>query len=117
MKDRISRIWAHHPWLTTLFALAVVAMIGFGIRTVSFWFYWQNPDHWEQPIEAWMPPRYVGLSYGIPPEILGPLLDLGPGEDRGRTMGEIAVERGQTLEELAIEIKAAAAAARAARDQ
>jgi hypothetical protein len=117
MRDRISRIWKRHPILTALFALAFVAMVGFGIRTVSFWLYWQNPDHHEQPIEAWMPPRYVGMSFGIPPEILGPLLGLATGDDRHITMGQIASERGQSLEDLASEIKAAADAARAAGDR
>ena len=117
MRERILRIWKRHPVLSALFALAFVAMIGFGVRTVGFWVYWQNPDHREQPIEAWMPPRYVGMSYGIPPEILGPLLGLQPGEDRHLTMGEIAAARGQSLEDLAAEIKAAADAAREAGDR
>jgi len=57
------------------------------------------------------------MSYGIPPEILGPLLGLAPGEDRHITMGQIASERGQSLEDLAAEIKAAADATRAAGDR
>lgn len=117
MKDRIARIWRRHPLLLALFALALVAMVGFGIRTVSFWLYWRNPDHREQPIEAWMPPRYVGMSYGIPADVLAPLLGLEPGEDRHLTMGAIAAARGQSLEDLAAEIKAAADAARAAGDR
>jgi hypothetical protein len=117
MKDRIARIRKRHPLLLALFALALVAMVGFGVRTVGFWLYWRHPDHREQPIEAWMPPRYVGMSYGVPPEVLGPLLGLEPGEDRRLTMGAIAAARGQSLEELTAEIKAAADAARGSGDR
>ncbi|WP_420858197.1 hypothetical protein [Marivivens marinus] len=116
MLTRLRHLWTHHRLLTLLFAAALAATAFFGVRTVRQAIYWADPAHQNQPLEAWMPPNYVGMSYKLPPEVLIPILGLNPGGPRERvTMGDIAAAQGITLTELQSRIEAAAEAHRAAR--
>ncbi|RYG91035.1 hypothetical protein EU803_12715 [Loktanella sp. IMCC34160] len=109
-------LWTHHRLLTLLFAAALAATAFFGVRTVRQAIYWADPAHLDQPLEPWMPPNYVGMSYGLPPEVLIPILGLDADGPRQRiTMGEVAAAQGITLRELQSRIEAAAQAHRAAR--
>ena len=58
-----------------------------------------------------MTPRYVSLSYALPPEILAPALFLEQGAPPRRiSLGNIAFENGLTMEELQARIDDAVAA-------
>lgn len=60
-----------------------------------------------------MRPRYVSMSYHIPPEVLRDGLEMGPppkGKEKERvTMADIAAEQGISLEELTTRVTAVAA--------
>lgn len=63
----------------------------------------------QEPLQGWMTPKYVGKSYGLPPDVLGPLLQL---EKGGKgvpvTLEDIAARQGRTLAEIEADIRQAA---------
>lgn len=111
MMARFTYLWAHHRAILLAFG-GVVAMIAFfGIKTLSAAIYWMDPAHQDQDLAPWMTPRYIAASYKLPPEVLGPALFLEKDAPPRRiSLGNIAFENGQTMEEMQIRIDAAAAA-------
>lgn len=99
-----------------VFAICVLAIIGalfFGGRLISEALYFNDPDHKNQPLEPWMTPRYVGMSYGLPRHVIMEIMDLD--DDReGRTphMRVIAARLGMTLPELEAKVRETAKAYR-----
>ena len=115
MIARIKRAWAKSPALTLLFAAALVGTIGFGVRTASLAIYWSDPAHRNQTIEGWMTPRYVSMSYRVPPEVLGPVLGLDPQRPQRETIDHIADRLGLTLEQVEARVREAAVEFQASR--
>jgi len=114
MIRKLAQLWQEHRWWLLAFVAACGLTLFFGIRTVVFTLYWMDPAHQDQPIRAWMPPRYVALSYDLPPEVLGPVLGLSPDAAHGDwTMATLAARQGLTLAELQARIDAAVALHRA----
>ncbi len=108
MINRLKTAWRRSPWLLTLFGVALVVTLGFGVQTVRLTLYWADPAHQNQPLEGWMSPRYVGMSYGLPPEVLGPLLMLDPEAKQRVTMQDVARATGLTLAEIETLVRTAA---------
>jgi len=108
MIARVKRAWAKSPVLTLLFAVALIGTIGFGVRTAMLAVYWSDPAHRNQTIESWMTPRYVSMSYRLPPEVLGPVLGLDPQRPPRETMDHIAGRLGLTLEQVEARVRATA---------
>ena len=109
------RLWRDHRLLTAAFLLAVALTTFFAARLVASWIYWNDPAHRDAEIAPWMTPRYVAHSWRLPPEIVAETLDLDPPVGPPPTFGELAAERGVTVEDLAARIEKAAEAHRAAR--
>jgi len=117
MSSRIKRIWKHHR-------LAFMALVGllciaffFAFNAISAAIFWNDPRHQDQPLAGWMTPRYVGQSYDLPPEVLGPALFLGPTEPPRRLrLDKIAADNNVTLDRLQQRVSAAKAAYRARQD-
>jgi hypothetical protein len=101
----------HHPVALAVFVLALVGTVLFGARTVMRAVHFHDPAHREQALEPWMTPRYVGMSWGLPPEELGPALGLPDERPTGRppTMADIAADTGVSIAELQIRVEAAKA--------
>ena len=114
MLARLRKIWALHPILSVVFLVALTVVATFTIRTIRHAIYWADPAHQFQPIEAWMPPNYVGMSYNIAPQTLASALNLDP-SDKARTIGEIANELSMSLDELQAVINALANSGEALR--
>lgn len=110
----IAHLWARHRWLLLGFVVAVALGLFFAARAVVFTVYWS--DHRDEAIAGWMTPRYVAMSWDVPPEIVGDALAL-PRDGTGRriTLSEIAATRGIPVETVAAEIGAAIGAHRAAQ--
>jgi len=115
---RLAQAWRERPFLTAAFVLAAVLTVLFTIRTIVFTIYWANPSHRNQPLAAWMTPRYVAHSWHLPPEVVARAL-VGTGKMPGRrvTLEQIAKERGMTLEELSARLALAAQQYRAEHPQ
>lgn len=92
-------IWRKHRFLSIAFITALVVTVFFAARLVTFSLYWVEPAHQEQPVEGWMTPRYVALSYDLPPGVVREALDLEPEGER-HTFEEIVESSSLTLEEI-----------------
>lgn len=108
---RLLTVFRTHPFLSAGLTLALAATLFFAVRAAMFAVYWADPAHRDQPIQGWMTPRYVAMSWDLPPEVLrealGPAMPE-PGERR--TLAEIAADTGIPLPRLAEQIEAAAEA-------
>lgn len=103
-----------HPVLTGAFALALVAVLFFAVRLTVATIYWADPAHREQPIEGWMTPRYVAMSWDVPPETIARALSLPEKDGFGRiSLDRIATERGIPLDTLVAMIEDEIAAEKA----
>ena len=109
------RLWRDHRLLTAAFLLAGALTTFFAVRLVASWIYWNDPAHRDVEIAPWMTPRYVAHSWRLPPEIVAETLDIDAPAGPPPTFGELAAERGVTVQDLATRIEMAAEAHRAAR--
>lgn len=117
MLNRIKTLWTHHriPFVAFVTLLCVAGYFAFNAIEAAI--YWNDPRHQDQPLAAWMTPRYVAQSYDIPPRVLGPALFLDPGDPpRRRRLEDIAAENRVTLDTLQQRINEATAAFRASRN-
>lgn len=110
--------WRKHPVLSGIFALALLAVAFFAINVGRHWLYFKNPDHYEQTLEPWMTPRYVGMSWGLPREMIEDVMELPrDGEGRPPKVKDIAARMGLTLPELQARVATAKAEFEAERDR
>lgn len=109
----VKRMWSAAPVATALMALALVLALVFGVRAVRGYLYWHDPAHHDQTIAGWMSPRYVALSWNVPPEVVGNALGLDREKPKRMTLSELAQERGVTLADLASQLQTAIEAFRA----
>lgn len=116
---RLRYLWTEKRLLLVSFLAALAVSGFFALRVISSTIYWMDKDHHNQPIEGWMTPRYVSMSYDIPPGPLAEALFLpNPDERDGnpadhmprRNLEQIAADNGVTLAELQARINDAVAA-------
>lgn len=94
-------LWTRQRWPFLAFLALSVALLWVASRFVLSFLWFHDPAHHNQALEPWMTPRYVSLSYQLPPEIVFPILGIDPdGPDRKIRLGDILVETGLTLDEL-----------------
>ena len=97
------RLWANHRKLVIAFAVMVVLAAGFLIRGFVLVPPRGDPT---RPVAAWMTPGFVVPTYHIPPEVVGEILGLTPGEHRRQTIAEIATAQGAIVTDLLAELQA-----------
>ena len=117
MLSRIKLLWTHQrvPFVAFLALLCVAGY--FAVNAIAAAIYWHDPRHQDQPLAAWMTPRYIAQSYDIPPHVLGPALFLEPTEPPRRLrLEDIAAAHEVTLHTLQQRVTEATAAYRASRD-
>jgi hypothetical protein len=89
-----------HPVAATGFVLALGFTVFFGFQTISKAIYWADPDHHNQPPEAWMTPRYIAMSWQMDPRELAEELGM-PKDPRKRpTLKWIAKHRDVPVEQV-----------------
>jgi hypothetical protein len=105
---------AGRRWLLVGLVAAVALALLFGLRAVLFMQDWSGePD---QDIEGWMTPRYLAMSWDVPPDVVATALGIArDGSGRRLTLDEIAEARGVPVSQLAAEVEAAIAAFREGR--
>ncbi len=116
MIRRLRAAFARAPWLMTGFTLALALTLFFGVRMIMGAIYWADPRHTDQAIEGWMTPRYVAMSWRVPPEVVIEALALERPEGRVPRLEEIAAERGIDLATLTTMIEAAITTHRAGQE-
>lgn len=96
-------------WLpATVVALSLAALIYFASGFLLNLVYFNDPRHQNQALEAWMTPRYVVMSYDLPPRIIDEIMKLEPHIDKRKPLSDVASELNITLDELTAQVKAAA---------
>ena len=114
MIRRLAWLWAHHRGLLLAFSAAVLVVLFFTVRAAVFFVYWSDPAHRDQPIKAWMTPRYVANSYHVPIEMVIEALAIDPEAERRPTLEQLAERRGVPLDQLVTDLSAAISAWKAA---
>jgi hypothetical protein len=100
--------------LAALFAVALVAVAVFALRLVVSGHGWRTPPEQDPPLAGWMTPRYVAMTWDVPPDVLARSLSLEKdGTGRRVTLAELAAARGEPVESLIGALQAAIDAHRA----
>lgn len=120
MGSRIIRFvrhaWSVAPVATAVLALALVACLFFGVRAALFWHDRPSLAERDQPVAAWMTPRYISRSWRIPPGLVVEALDAPrPPPDGPMSLRELAEYRGVSVEQVIAEAEALIAAQRPPR--
>lgn len=117
MRDALKFFLRTHPVVFGVFAtsLAILVLTLFGFLWHLAHVHLGNDTPRDQALESWMRPRYVAMSWRVPPKVLREdILLIGPPpKDRERepmTMEEIAAQKGVTLEQLTEIVRDGAAA-------
>ena len=114
MPSALRYLLTRHPALTGVFAVALLMTLFFAAKFLlhAGQFHGHGPD--TPPLESWMRPRYVAMSYDLPPEVVATILDIEPpAEPHSRsapTMAEVAAAKGVDLDVLAERLRIGAAA-------
>jgi len=109
--------FARQNWqLLAVFLVSIGVACWFLAGVVLDLVYFHDPRHQDQPLQAWMTPKFVVMSYDLPRDVVADLLDLPEGGPGSLTMADIAREQGVTLGELTDIVRSAADAHREARD-
>lgn len=110
----IGRLWRNHRAATAVFVIACLAVLFFAVRLAVFTIYWSDPAHRDLPVEAWMTPGYVAMSWDVPKEFVADTLGLDPEAGGRRSLETIAAARGVAVSALIADLEAALADFRAA---
>ena len=106
-----------HPRLSLAFVLAILATLFFLVQFTISSVRWSDADRLDQPIAAWMTPRYVSRSWNVPGSVVANAVGLDmDGTGRRITLEELADMQGRDLEDLMRALDAAIAFARAGSD-
>lgn len=108
MAGLLGHLWQTQRLAVIVLLVSALALTVFAVRFVRVTLYFNDPAHIQQPLEAWMAPRYVGRSYDLPPEVARELFRITPDGQGRPTMGRIAQEMGLTLAELEALVRAKA---------
>jgi hypothetical protein len=105
------RALRRRPVLAALFAVLVLAALGFGLRAAVIATHWaaSAPDQ-TAPLAGWMTPRYVARLRGVPPEVMQRILALTTGAGTRVTLDRLAADRGVALDRFLADLDAALAA-------
>ncbi len=106
LADKMRRVIRLHPLAAALFGVATLAALIFAVRTVVFAVYWSDPAHRDVAPRPWMTPRYIAMSWDLPPEDIAEALKLEPPLPHRPTLADIARQRGIPVEQLIAELTA-----------
>ena len=108
MLKALKYFWKEQPIALSAFVLALIFLIFFGGRFLLNFIYFNDPAHRNQALEAWMTPRYVGMSWKLPPHILDEVMQI---EEKGKgkriKLDQVVARMGISLEELEARIRSA----------
>lgn len=110
----VRQAWSIAPLATAILTIATIACLFFGARAAIFWHERPPRAERDQPVAAWMTPRYVSRSWRIPPDLVFDALDAPrPPPDGPMSLRELAEFRGVPLEQVLAEAEALIASRRA----
>ena len=100
--------------LVSLTVLTLVVIFWFGFRLLADFLYFNDPRNVDVDLKGWMTPRFIGITYDLPRELVFEVLELSPESARGQRLRFVAEDLGLTLDELTEKVRAAAKVYRAA---
>lgn len=100
-----------------ILVISLLALAFFSSGFIANLIYFADPKHQNQPLEGWMTPRYVGMSYDLPPQILDDVMQLRPKVDKRKPLTQVVQDLGISLSELNEKIIAAQKAHLASLDK
>ena len=95
--------------LAFVFFGALLFASWFAFQAISDALYFNDPRNVDVDLKPWMTPRYVVLTYDLPRSLVAEVLTLDQESDRRIRLGQLAKERGLTMDELTALLRAAAA--------
>ncbi|MFD0982179.1 hypothetical protein [Tropicimonas aquimaris] len=114
MRSALRYFLARQPIAFGIFAASLLVMLFFAVQFLLHLGHVRDDVPENQALEEWMRPRYVAMSYRLPPHVLSDILDIGPPpKEREReplTMADIAERQGVDLPTLTERVRAGAAA-------
>jgi hypothetical protein len=115
MWHRVNDLWQHNRKALMAF-VAVLCLAGFfGVKSISQFIYWSDPQHQDQPLAGWMTPRYVAQSYRVPPEVVQSAFHLDTDAPPRRiSLETLAGDNDMTMDEMQARVDMTVAAWRAA---
>jgi hypothetical protein len=110
-------ILKRHLVLSLAFVAAFVITVIFLFKFTMSIMIWSDAGRVDQPIEAWMTPRYVSRSWQVPPEAIAGALGV-PADGTGRrvTLAQLAEIQSRDLQALINDLEASIAKFKAGDD-
>lgn len=90
------------------FVLSACAAVYISVAFLADAVYFGDPRHQDEELRAWMTPRYVEHSYGLPREVVFEVLGIDRDNRGPKRLDRLASGLGLTLEELTEEMRDAA---------
>lgn len=116
-RSQVKHWWKAAPVATGILLLAVLATLFFATRSVVFWINQPALAEREQPVAAWMTPRYIARSWQVPRDVILDALQLdGPPADGPVSLEKIAELRGVPVDQVIADLEAAISAFRAGKE-
>ena len=105
----MKHLWQTHKILLITFAVALTLTLGFGIRAAMFAprLHFKMPNAAEQPVQAWMTPKFIVHTYDLPGTVVGEVLGIERGSSPHLPISAIAKARGVDPTTLTIPMDAA----------
>ncbi|MEY8118840.1 hypothetical protein AB9F26_11305 [Falsihalocynthiibacter sp. BN13B15] len=111
---RLSYLWREHRVLSLAFVMALALTTVFLFRIIVGMVYWADPMHQDRPLEMWMTPRYISMSFDLPREEVLDALGIKEGElKRPTTLRRISEHTGVDIKGLEAAVEDAATKFRA----
>lgn len=121
MRSALRYFLTRQPVAFGVFAASLLVMLFFAVQFLLHLGQVRDDIPRDQALEEWMRPRYVAMSYRLPPRVLSDILEIGPPpKEREReplTMEDIAERQGVDLETLTRKVREGAAAFHAGREK
>lgn len=112
----VKRLWSAAPVATAILALALAASLFFVAHGAFLWLGRPPIAEREQPVAAWMTPRYVARSWHVPREVVMQGLGMTrPLPDGPMNLAEIAERKGVPVDTVIQDLESAIAAFRASK--
>lgn len=102
----LGRIVRLHPVASAAFGLAACFVLLFTVRLVLITVHFADPANRRSEPQPWMTPRYVAMSWQLPPDAVAAALKVPPDAPRRPTIEGIARLRGVPVAQVIAELEA-----------
>ncbi|MBL4917424.1 hypothetical protein [Szabonella alba] len=93
-------------WLRIALGFAAGLTLLFLLRAIFFATIWMESDPQRHAVEAWMTPRYIVRTYGLPPDRVDAALGLPTGQSPRKPLADIAERQGLPVAHLIAAVEA-----------